>query len=130
MKKLSFVAVLGLALFLIFGVVPQSVQAETAVINISGMSCGDCVDRIEIALKKMDGVEKAVVDFKKSSADVTFDSTVLKVDDIRTAITKIGYSADDMKAAFNHCDQEKSAKVEKSCSKSKECCANKKAKSI
>ncbi len=37
MKKLSFVAVLGLALFLIFGVVPQSVQAETAVINISAI---------------------------------------------------------------------------------------------
>ena len=85
MKKLSFVAVLGLALFLIFGVVPQSVQAETAVINISGMSCDDCVDRVQAALMKMDGVEKAVVDFKKSSADVTFDSTVLKVDDIQNS---------------------------------------------
>ncbi len=47
MKKLSFVAVLGLALFLIFGVVSQPVQAESAVIKVTGMRCGNCVDRIQ-----------------------------------------------------------------------------------
>lgn len=130
MKKLSFVVIWCVALFLVFGIATQTVQAESAVIKISGMSCDDCVDRIQSALMKLDGVGKAVVDLKKGSADVTFDSDVLKLDDVRTAITKIGYSADDMKAAFDHCDLEKKAESKKSCSKSKACCQSKKAKSI
>ncbi|ODS29640.1 MAG: hypothetical protein SCARUB_05261 [Candidatus Scalindua rubra] len=130
MKKLSFVVIWCVALFLVFGIATQTVQAESAVIKISGMSCDDCVDRIQSALMKLDGVGKAVVDLKRGSADVTFNNEVLKLDDIRTAITKIGYSADDIKAAFDHCELEKKAESKKSCSKSKACCQSKKAKSI
>ena len=136
MKKLSFVAVLGLALFLIFGVVSQPVQAESAVIKVTGMRCGNCVDRIQSELMKMDGVDKAVVDLKTSLANITFDSDVLKLNDIRTAITKIGFSADEMsagssgKAASDARDSNNKSALKKSCSKLKACCVNKKAKSI
>ncbi|MFQ6608109.1 MAG: heavy-metal-associated domain-containing protein [Fidelibacterota bacterium] len=130
MKKLSFIVILGIALVLIFGSVAQPIQAESAVIKISGMRCNDCVDRIQSALLKLDGLDKAVVDLKRGSADVTFNNEVLKLDDIRTAITKIGYSADDIKAAFDHCELEKKTESKKSCSKLKACCNNKKTKSI
>ncbi len=130
MKKLSFVVIWCVALFLVFGIATQTVQAESAVIKVSGMSCDDCVDRIQSALLKLDGVDKAVVDLKSGSADVTFNNEVLKLDDIRTAITKIGYSADDIKAAFDHCELEKKAESKKSCGKPKACCKNKKNKSI
>ena len=51
-------------------------KIETASFNIEGMSCAvGCAKTIENKLSKMDGVQKATVDFDKKTATVEFDAS-------------------------------------------------------
>ena len=66
------------------------------VLTVEGMSCGHCKVAVEKALKAVDGVENAVVDLEKKSADVTLskdvDSAVLT-----NAVTDAGYEVTEVK---------------------------------
>ncbi|SHF26012.1 Heavy-metal-associated domain-containing protein [Thermoanaerobacter uzonensis DSM 18761] len=42
-------------------------KGETIVINVKGMSCNHCKISVETALKKLNGVSKAVVDLDKGN---------------------------------------------------------------
>lgn len=51
-------------------------KMETASFNIEGMSCSmGCAKTIENKLAKLDGVQKATVDFEKKTATVEFDAS-------------------------------------------------------
>ncbi|MDQ6470479.1 heavy metal-associated domain-containing protein [Flavobacterium sp. LHD-80] len=52
-------------------------NVQTASFEIEGMTCAmGCAKTIEKELSNLDGVEKAVVDFDKKTATVTFDKTI------------------------------------------------------
>ena len=61
------------------------------ILDISGMTCAACSARIEKALGKKDGVEKAVVNLLANKATVEFDSNKTSTDDIIKTIEKTGY---------------------------------------
>ncbi|HEX5534248.1 MAG TPA: heavy metal translocating P-type ATPase [Actinomycetales bacterium] len=67
-------------------------MSEQAVdLDISGMTCASCANRIERKLNKLDGV-KATVNFATEKAHVTF-TEVLTVDDLVATVEKAGYAA-------------------------------------
>jgi P-type Cu+ transporter len=59
---------------------------------IGGMTCAACVRRVERSLGKVEGVSEASVNLATEKARVSFDPSVVQVDDIRAAIEKAGYS--------------------------------------
>ncbi|TCO66292.1 copper chaperone CopZ [Caldanaerobacter subterraneus] len=66
-------------------------KGETIVINVKGMTCNHCKMSIENALKKLNGVSKAIVDLDKGNVTVTYDPAKVSVDDMKKAIIDTGY---------------------------------------
>ena len=61
---------------------------------ISGMSCASCAATIEKALRKMDGVKLAHVNFATERARVEYDPTLVSILDLRKAIQDAGYEVE------------------------------------
>ena len=59
--------------------------------SVAGMTCGSCAARVEKILARQDGVERAVVNFATGRADVEYDPARVQVDDLVTAVGRIGY---------------------------------------
>jgi copper chaperone CopZ len=69
-------------------------KPETASFTIDGMVCPDgCAITIEKKLSKMDGVQKATVDFDKKQATVNFDAAVLNPEKLVKAVESTGDGA-------------------------------------
>lgn len=64
---------------------------ETDQIGIDGMTCDNCVRRVEKALRGVNGVTEVRVDLKAARATVTFDTTKTHMPDLHDAILKSGY---------------------------------------
>lgn len=60
--------------------------------------CGMCVTNIENGLAKLDGVESISVDLTTNQVTVHYDEQRINAQEIRVALTKIGYAADHLKA--------------------------------
>ena len=60
-------------------------------IDVMGMTCAACSTRVEKALNKQDGVDKAVVNLLSNRATVEFDDEKIKEGDIIKTIEKTGY---------------------------------------
>ncbi len=73
------------------------------------MHCASCAIRIEKNLKKMKGVLNVNVNFATEKANIEFDETSLKQEDIEKAIEKTGYKA--IKESGNEGIQELRLKV-------------------
>ncbi|MCL4354824.1 heavy metal translocating P-type ATPase [Patescibacteria group bacterium] len=61
---------------------------------LSGMHCSSCAGLIERALKKVDGVKEAHVNFAAEKASIIFDENKAEVDDLIEAVQKAGYKAE------------------------------------
>ncbi|MCW2278576.1 heavy metal translocating P-type ATPase [Heliophilum fasciatum] len=59
--------------------------------NIKGMTCAACATRIERTLKKMDGVQNAVVNLAVEKASLEYDPKKINVDAIQKKVTAIGF---------------------------------------
>ena len=68
-----------------------SKKGKTTIIEISGMHCASCVNKIETALKAVPGVISASVNFASSKANVDFDPNLVGESSLEEAITKTGY---------------------------------------
>ena len=82
--------------------VVAAVKPETAIFKIDGMTCAiGCARTIQEKLSKMDGVQKATVDFDKKQATVEFDAAVLTPEKITKAVETTGdgetYKVSEMK---------------------------------
>lgn len=103
MKKLSLLVIAIMAFaFAGFSQVKKAVLSAT--IQTPTVHCESCKKRIEDELKRVDGVQKAVVDFKRKTTKVTYITDRTNIENIKTTIANTGYDADDVKAdpdAFN-----------------------------
>lgn len=59
--------------------------------KITGMTCSACAARIERAMKKLDGVDEAAVNFAAEKLYVTYNEENVSEDSIVSAIKKAGY---------------------------------------
>jgi len=69
------------------------VPHETVVIPVVGMSCASCVERVEHALRAVEGVVEASVNLATEQATVTYVPGLAGPDDLRRAIRQAGYEA-------------------------------------
>jgi len=58
---------------------------------ITGMTCANCVATVERNLKKLDGVNTAVVNLSSERATVEFDSAKLALGDVIARVQRAGY---------------------------------------
>jgi copper chaperone CopZ len=71
--------------------VAVAVKPETASFKIDGMTCAmGCAKTIENKLSKMNGVQKATVDFDKKQATVEFDAAVITPENLSKTVETIG----------------------------------------
>src|SRR5690242_16278030 len=66
---------------------------ETVTLELEGMTCASCVNRIERKVKKVPGVEKASVNLATEEGSFTFATTQTSLPTIIEAIEAAGYKA-------------------------------------
>jgi copper chaperone len=64
---------------------------RTDVLGIEGMTCDECVQKIENSLKNVNGVQSVQVDREKAVATVTYDSRKTDVPTLHDALLNSGY---------------------------------------
>lgn len=67
------------------------IVSDKAEFTVSGMTCAACANRVEKRLNKLDGVNKATVNFALESATVDFNPDEINVGEMKSTITKLGY---------------------------------------
>lgn len=86
------------------------IVSDKAEFTVSGMTCAACANRVEKRLNKLDGVNKATVNFALESATVDINPDEVNVNEMKSAITKLGYKLevkpDDQDASTDHRLQE------------------------
>jgi len=70
---------------------PAWAGSKTITLNVSNMTCATCPLTVKLALTKIEGVSKAVVDFDKKQAVVTFDDAKTSTAALIKATTDAGY---------------------------------------
>jgi len=102
MKKVVFLIVI-LALLVSTNIYAQKANKadkETVVIQTSAQ-CEMCKASIEKELAYTKGVKKAKLNIDDKKVTVTFYKSKTNVNELRQAISKIGYDADEVKAEEN-----------------------------
>lgn len=72
-----------------------------AEVKLESMVCGMCSATIEEEISKLDGVMKVEIDDEKKVGVFTYKASVIDLPAIETAISKLGYSANDTEADPN-----------------------------
>jgi len=68
-------------------------KTETTQLDVKGMYCSACVNRIEKVVSKIDGVEEINVNLATETGRVTFDKNKTSLTDITSRINKLGFEA-------------------------------------
>lgn len=111
-KSIVFVAAfLGLS----FGSTAQDKKEETVKIKTSAV-CSMCKEKIEKGLAYEKGVKDVNLDFKTAMLTVTYKTGKTNIENLKLAVTKLGYDADDKKA-----DQKAYDKLPACCKKGSSC---------
>ena len=64
---------------------------KTLSLPVVGMTCANCATNIERSVRKLDGVQEASVNFASERVTLTYDGSLLNMDDIVGRIRKAGY---------------------------------------
>lgn len=66
---------------------------KAATIQLEALTCPSCMQKIEGAVKSLDGIDKDTLKvlFNSSKVKVSFDDSKLAIAEIENAITKMGY---------------------------------------
>ncbi|MGG0938649.1 copper chaperone CopZ [Brevibacillus centrosporus] len=64
---------------------------QAITMSVTGMSCQHCVNAIEGALGKLDGIQSAKVELAANHVFVTYDDSKISVDTIKETIEEQGY---------------------------------------
>ena len=66
-------------------------EQKNVVINISGMSCNHCAQRVEDNLNKVPGVVEAKVSFNEKKAIIKYSAGQVDLEKLKDAIKNTGY---------------------------------------
>ena len=86
MKKLAALIALAATLS-----APAWAATKTVTLSVPGMTCAACPITVKKALTKVDGVQKAEVNYEKREAVVTFDDAKTNADALTKATANAGY---------------------------------------
>ncbi|MBI4547013.1 MAG: heavy-metal-associated domain-containing protein [Ignavibacteriae bacterium] len=102
-RYVSLVALVILAMQLVFA----GDEPKQCTINVKGMTCGSCVNRVKSAVRSLDGVQTINVSLEKGIAEVSYIPAKLSENDLIASIEKTGFSA-----SLAEPSQEKKGKAE------------------
>jgi Cu+-exporting ATPase len=69
----------------------QMSETKQLTLPITGMTCANCVATVERNLKKLDGMQSAVVNLSSERATVDFDAAKLVLADVIARVNRAGY---------------------------------------
>lgn len=69
----------------------KQMVAKQATLQVTGMTCAACANRVEKGLAKLDGVQEANINFALERASVTYNAEELQIEEIEEKIRKLGY---------------------------------------
>ena len=69
------------------------IDSSTKTLKIEGMTCAACAKAVERATTKLNGVIESNVNFATEKLNISYDSSIVRVSDIKKAIEKAGYKA-------------------------------------
>ncbi len=96
--KGKVILIIAAAMMIVAYVSAQAVQKVETLTMKSTPVCSDCKDRIVKGLSAAKGVKTVSVDLKKKEVTVKYDPSKTTPAEIRTALTRVGYDADNLKA--------------------------------
>lgn len=67
---------------------------EKVKLNVSGMSCGHCVNSVEGSVGKLEGVSEVKVHLEDGKVDVAFNPEKVSLDKIKETIDDQGYDVE------------------------------------
>jgi len=70
----------------------KKIRTDIITLPIEGMTCASCVLRVEKALKKIDGVQDAIVNLANEQAQVKIDPEKVDIEKLKEAVERAGYS--------------------------------------
>ena len=70
----------------------KQLEQQQANLQITGMTCAACANRIEKGLKKLEGVADAHVNFALEKASVSYNPNQISVSVMEEKILDLGYS--------------------------------------
>ncbi len=86
-------------------------KEEQIQLVLVGMHCASCAGLIERALKKVNGVKSAVVNFAAEKARVIFDTSLTTMEELIQAVKKAGYTASLVDASDPEADKKRAREV-------------------
>jgi copper ion binding protein len=66
-------------------------KAKEIKLEISGMSCFRCAEKIEKKIGRMEGVSEIKVNLEEKNANIKFDDSKISVQQIKDKVKEIGY---------------------------------------
>ena len=75
------------------------VVLNTAQLQVSGMTCASCVEKIEKAIGQLDGVSRVVVNLSTGTARVEHDPSLALLAEIKRTIRELGYGVEELVGA-------------------------------
>lgn len=81
-------------------------ESSSKTLKIEGMTCAACAKAVERAARKLDGVIEANVNLATERLTINYESSKVRISDIKKAIEKAGYKAQDEEIVVDR-DQEK-----------------------
>lgn len=69
----------------------QELETKQTSLQITGMTCAACANRIEKGLNKLEGVKEANVNFALEKATITYDPSKVSSAQMEQSIEKLGY---------------------------------------
>lgn len=66
-------------------------MSEQVVLEVSGMSCGGCEERISTALGRLEGVRRISADHRSGQVRVAYDPGAVTAQTVRERIADMGY---------------------------------------
>lgn len=86
LKQIAVATLISLAALFAHAETPDSVT-----LDVKGMDCAACPITIKTVLKKQPGVSDVKVDFKKATAEVTFDPVKVTPQRLAESVTQAGF---------------------------------------
>lgn len=115
MKKLvSLVALIGISLVGFAQGKVETVTIKTSIVCDHCMECDDCGYNIDMHIRKAKGIKKVKINPEESTVEVSYRTDKTTPNEIRIALSKSGFDADDVKA-----DVDAYAKLDGCCKASK-----------
>jgi len=69
----------------------MSIHNRKAAYLVEGMTCSGCERTVQKVITNLEGVESAKADLQTSTVSVVYDPEKVSIDQIKTAVDKVGY---------------------------------------